>query len=69
MELCQITMGEWGNYFECGKPAKFTVNDSLRGVICVCGLHARAINKRAAKSGLNQCTPIERIPDVRKQEA
>ena len=50
-DRCQITMGEYrgnvrGNYYECGKPAKFMIHDRLRGNIKLCGIHARALRKR-----------------------
>lgn len=46
---CQMTMSDNGKnplgvekFWECGKPAKATIESNLRGKIFVCGLHARA---------------------------
>lgn len=53
---CQMTMGSYDEgYFECGKPAKFTYVDRVRGVRRVCGIHGRPIEKRQPGS----LTPIK----------
>jgi hypothetical protein len=57
---CQMTMSDQGrnavngceNFWECEKPAKFTMISNLRGTLHVCGLHAHHERKRALKYGL-----------------
>jgi len=49
-----MTMGEYRNYFECGKPAKFILSESIRGKIKVCGLHARALIRRGFEERLKE---------------
>jgi hypothetical protein len=49
LPVCQMTMSDNArfngleNFWECGRPAKFTIIDYLRGKMFLCGLHARRI--------------------------
>lgn len=46
---CRMTMGSYGNYFECGKPAKAIVEVKMRGAMPLCGVHARMVRMRQQK--------------------
>jgi hypothetical protein len=49
---CQMTMGPdetFNTYWECGKPAKATYEDNLRGCRRVCGLHLRQVINNSKK--------------------
>lgn len=43
---CDMTMGEYRNYYKCGRPAKFEIADTLRGRLKLCGIHAHALRRR-----------------------
>ena len=48
---------------KCDRPAKFRVPKPKMGVVYVCGIHARSINRMFEKTGQNiRCIPID-IPE------
>lgn len=54
---CQMTMGEYGHYYACGKLAKSTYVEKAGSTVRrVCGHHARGIEKRRPGS----TTPISK---------
>lgn len=63
---CQMTMSDNGrsptgleNYWKCGKPAKATIkNRPGPGTKFVCGVHARAHDKIAARCGFELSKPL-----------
>lgn len=63
---CQMTVSDHGsfngveNYWTCGKPAKFTIVDSMRGKLFVCGVHARTHDITAKRYGREPAKPIEK---------
>jgi len=62
---CEMTLSDNGevtgveNYWKCGKPAKATIKRwPGKGRMFVCGLHARAHDKKATRHGLELSKPL-----------
>ena len=58
---CMITMGDFGNYYKCGRPAKAVIHGDRMypDGLYVCGVHQVAIDRRKKRLGLPQCERLK----------
>lgn len=73
MKTCEMTCSDGGkvtgheNYYKCGKPAKAIIKKRPGpGTKFVCGIHARAHDKIAAKHGFEPSKPLQDVVEPAK---
>lgn len=57
-QLCQMTLGEYGNYYKCGRKAKFKLPKKDMAIEFVCGIHAKVLNRKYELWGEERCSEI-----------